>query len=71
MLPARHEEDGEAALPLCQRALALLSAKNIVGRIQVAIAQLIAYYISSANDAVAAIESALQAVSLAQATGEI
>ncbi len=63
------EEDGEAALPLCQQALALLSAKNIA-RIQVAITQFLAYYISSANDAVAAIESALQAVSLAQETGE-
>jgi len=65
-----HQEHGQAALALCQQALALLSAQNFVARAYVAYAQVQAFYSSSANDAVAAIESAIQAVSLAQAAGE-
>jgi LuxR family maltose regulon positive regulatory protein len=65
-----YEADGEVALSLCQQALALLSAENSIGHIQVFMVQFIAYYTSSANDVVAAIESALQAVSLAQAIGQ-
>ena len=65
-----HQEHGQAALALCQQALALLSAQNFVARAYLAYAQVQAFYSSSANDAVAAIESAIQAVSLAQAAGE-
>ncbi|HEX3641525.1 MAG TPA: LuxR C-terminal-related transcriptional regulator, partial [Ktedonobacteraceae bacterium] len=60
----------KVALSLCQQALALLSAENSIARIQVFMVQFIAYYTSSANDVVAAIQSALQAVSLAQAIGQ-
>jgi LuxR family maltose regulon positive regulatory protein len=63
-----YQENGETALPLCQQALALLSAENYLVRTQVACAQFWAYYTSTANDAVAAIQSGLQAISLAQAT---
>ncbi|HEX3642308.1 MAG TPA: AAA family ATPase, partial [Ktedonobacteraceae bacterium] len=65
-----HEEDGEAILPLCQQALALLSADNIGARTFAAWAQLRALYASAANDAAEAIESGLQAGSLAQAAGK-
>jgi len=61
-----YQEDGQTALPLCQQALALLSADNLVVRAHVTHAQLLASYVSSANDAVAAIESGFQASSLAQ-----
>jgi len=64
-----YEEHGGSVLILCQRAFALLSADNFVARAQVAYAQLQALYYSSANDAVAAIESGLQAGSLAQEAG--
>lgn len=63
-----YQENGQTALPLCQQALALLSADNYLVRAQVACAQFWAYYTSAANDAVAAIQSGLQAVSLAQKT---
>src|SRR5260370_26115075 len=65
-----HEEDGQGILPLCQQALALLSADNIGARTFAAWAQLRALYASAANDAAAAIESGLQASSLAQAKGK-
>jgi len=63
-----YEEDGEAALALSQRALTLLSAQNLVARAHAAGIQLMAYYSSSANNAVAAIQGGLQAISIAQAT---
>jgi LuxR family transcriptional regulator, maltose regulon positive regulatory protein len=65
-----HQQDGQAALSLCQKALSLLSAKNSMARAQVSIAQLQACYVSSANDAVVAVQSGLQAGSLAQAAGQ-
>jgi len=63
------EGDGQTALALCQQALTLLSAQNFSTRVHVATSQIIAHYTSAANDAVAAIESGLQGVSLAQAAG--
>src|SRR5205807_2288567 len=65
-----YREHAEAALPLCQQALSLLSEHNFVARSQVAVAQVWAYYSSVANDASAAVESGLQAVALAQAAGQ-
>ena len=65
-----YQEHAEAALPLCQQVLSLVSADHVEARIQVAIAQVWAYDYSVANDASAAVESGLQAVALAQATGE-
>lgn len=64
------EADGEVALSLCQQALALLSAENGIGHMSVFMVQHIAYYISSANDVVAAFASAQQAVSLTQEIGQ-
>lgn len=63
-----YQENGETTLPLCQQAITLLSADKYLVRTQIAIAQLWANYTSTINDAVAAIQSGLQAVSLAQAT---
>ncbi|HEY4035427.1 MAG TPA: LuxR C-terminal-related transcriptional regulator [Ktedonobacteraceae bacterium] len=60
------QEDSQTVLPLCQQALALLSADNFIVRAHVTSSQPMAYYASTANDAVAAIESGLQAISLAQ-----
>jgi len=65
-----HEEDAQVALPLCQQALALLSADNLAARAFVGYAQLRSLYVSAANDAVAAIESRLQSGSLAQIAGK-
>ena len=65
-----YQEHAEAALPLCQQALSLVSADHVEARIHVALAQIWAYDYSVANDASAARESGLQAVALAQATGE-
>jgi LuxR family maltose regulon positive regulatory protein len=62
------DEHGEAALPLCQQALSLLSADNYYSHIAIAWAQLYAYYYST-NNTEAAIQSGLQAVSLAQMSG--
>jgi LuxR family maltose regulon positive regulatory protein len=62
------DEHGEAALPLCEQALSLLSADNYSTRINLAWAQLYAYYYS-VNDKEAALRSGLQAVSLAQKSG--
>jgi len=61
-------KDGQSAVLLCQRALSMLSAQNLIGRTHTAGIQLVAYYTSSENDAVAAIQSGVQAISLAQAT---
>jgi len=65
-----HEENAQAALPICQQARALLSAENFAARAFVSWAQLRALYSSAANDAVAAIESGLQSGALAQAAGK-
>jgi LuxR family maltose regulon positive regulatory protein len=62
------DEHGEAALPLCEQALSLLSADNYSARINLAWAQLYAYYYA-VNNAEAALLSGLQAVSLAQKSG--
>ena len=61
-----HQEEGERALSRCQQALALLSTENFVARTQVSLAQCQACYVSSANDASSAIQSGLQAGSLAR-----
>jgi LuxR family maltose regulon positive regulatory protein len=63
------DEDGEAALALCQQAQALLSADNYGARSHIAAASLKASYTSSVNDAAAAIQIGLQASSLNQTTG--
>jgi len=65
-----HVGDGQVALSLCQQALSLLSADNYLVRAIVNWAQFRASYVSSANDAVAAIQSGLQASSLAQSAGQ-
>jgi LuxR family maltose regulon positive regulatory protein len=65
------EESGQAVLALCQQALSLLSVENSMIRAQICYIQLRAYYFSSLNDAVAAIQSGLQAGTLAQAAGRI
>lgn len=65
-----HQEEGQTGLSLCQQALNLLSANNFLAHAQVYITQLQASYLSSINDAVAAIQSGLQAGSLAQTTGQ-
>ena len=64
-----YQEDGPGALALSEQALALLSAENSSIHVQVALAQLIAYYASSSNDAVAAVEGGLRGGLLAQAAG--
>jgi LuxR family maltose regulon positive regulatory protein len=64
-----YEQDGQAVLALCQRALALLSADDSVTRVYVALTQLLTYYVSSLNDAWASIENGLQTISLAQQAG--
>jgi LuxR family maltose regulon positive regulatory protein len=66
-----YHQDGQRALPLCQRALALLSADNLTVRAHVTHAQLLASYVSSANDAGAAIEYGFQASALAQAARQM
>src|SRR5205807_4722174 len=65
------QENAEAALPFCQQALALLSADNLIAHAFLAYIQLWVYFTSSLNDSVASIESGLQAISLAQATGQV
>jgi len=64
------QKNAEATLSLCQQALSLLSPDNLAGRSHVAGVQMVGYYHSSANNATAAIESGLQAASLAQAIGQ-
>jgi len=60
-------EDGQLALPLCQRALALLSPDDFVIRAQIAFAQLLTYVYSEANDIELAIHYGQQAGQLALA----
>jgi len=67
MLHSLWEDHGQEALLLCQRALALLFPENTPIRAQIDCARLTAFFVSSANDAVAAIEYGLQAGSLIQA----
>jgi len=62
-------ENGEAALPLCQQALAQLSANNFGARAHIAVTQIFITYSSSVNDATAAIQVGLQASSFNQTTG--
>jgi len=62
------DEEGEAALLLCQQAQALLSADNFGARSHIAVTRLFASY-TSANDAAAAIQIGLRAGSLNQTTG--
>lgn len=64
-----HVRDGHIALSLCQQALTLLSQENYHVRAIVEWVRFRTLYISSANDAAAAIESGLQASSLAQTAG--
>ena len=64
-----YDEDGEAALALCQRAQALLRADNFDVRAHIAVSKLFASYSSSVNDAAAAVQMGLQAASLSQAAG--
>src|SRR5260370_823241 len=64
------QKDAEATLSLCQQALALLSPENLAGRSHVVGVQNVGYYVSSANNPAPAIESLLQAASLAQAVGQ-
>lgn len=66
-LQSFQEEDGEIILSLCQRVSTSLSADSPVPSALIIAARLRAYYTSSVNDAMAAIEYGLQAVSLAQA----
>jgi LuxR family maltose regulon positive regulatory protein len=64
------QEEGQIALSLCQEALRLLSTGNSIAHAQVSLAQLQASYLSSINNATAAIQSGLQASALAQTTGQ-
>jgi LuxR family transcriptional regulator, maltose regulon positive regulatory protein len=67
-----YQKDAEAPLflSLCRQALSLFSPENLAGRSHVAGIQLVGYYSSSPNNATTAIESGLQASSLAQAMGQ-
>ena len=62
--------DGPATLALAEQALALLSPENISFRAIVAIAKSIAYYTSSANDAIAAVKYGYHAIQLTQEARE-
>ncbi|HEX3641414.1 MAG TPA: hypothetical protein VHV10_09000, partial [Ktedonobacteraceae bacterium] len=64
------EDQGQIALALAQQARSLLSADNALGHAQVLWPQVFALYVSSANDAMAAVERGLQAGSLATAAGQ-
>jgi len=64
-----YEEDGEAALPLCQQAQTLLRADNVGVHVHNAATKLIALYTSSANDAATAVQMGLQGTALSQAAG--
>ena len=66
ILLSNKEEDGHLILSLCQQARSLLLPENILGHAQIAWAQLFTSYLSSVNDALAAVESGLQGARLAQ-----
>ena len=61
-----YSKEGLAALPLCQQALGLISADNIILRSINFWIECMTYYTSEANDAVTAVEKGLQAVRLAR-----
>ncbi len=63
------EGDGWTTLTLCEQALSLASADNLLLRSQTLLIQALAYYVASVNDAKAGMQIALQAVSLAQEAG--
>jgi len=65
-----YQEDGQVVLERAQQALALLSPENLVMRAAVLLYQGIAFYTTSVNDAVTAVETLLQAISLAQTAGQ-
>jgi LuxR family maltose regulon positive regulatory protein len=65
-----HTGDGQNTHSLCQQAHSLLSADNYLVHAIVSWAQFRASYVSSANDAVGAIQNGLQAGSFAQAAGQ-
>jgi LuxR family maltose regulon positive regulatory protein len=62
-------KDGETALPLCQRAQALLKTDNIGAHAHLGATRVFASYASSINDAEAAIQIGLQTVAYQQAAG--
>ncbi len=64
------QQKGEAGLLLCQQALASVSEENFIARVQVAWSQLTVYY-HTLNKAKAAVESGLQGLSAAMATGHL
>jgi len=61
-----YEGDGWAALALCERALTLLSAENLLVRSHNLLMQALAFSCSQVNDVKAGIQIGLQGVSLAQ-----
>jgi LuxR family maltose regulon positive regulatory protein len=62
-----YTQDGQVTLALCEQALAFLSTENAAFRAVACLTQLLTYYISSANDAVASIKSGYQAILFTQA----
>ncbi len=60
------QEDGQTALALGEQALEHLSPENAAFRAIVAIVKVVAYYSSSANNAIAAIECGYQAILFSQ-----
>ena len=69
MFVRSYKQDGGAVLPLSQQALAQISAHNYIARSLIGSAQAVAYY-TCANDTEAAVQSGLQASSLAQVAGK-
>jgi len=69
MFVRSYKQDGGAVLPLSQQALTQISAHNYIARSLVGSAQTVAYY-TCANNTEAAIQSGLQASSLAQVAGK-
>ncbi|HEX3642392.1 MAG TPA: hypothetical protein VHV10_13965, partial [Ktedonobacteraceae bacterium] len=69
MFVRSHKQDGGTVLPLSQQALTQVSAHNYIARSLVSSAQAVAYY-TCANNTEAAIQSGLQASSLAQVAGK-
>ncbi|HEX3640034.1 MAG TPA: LuxR C-terminal-related transcriptional regulator, partial [Ktedonobacteraceae bacterium] len=63
-----YDEGGEAALPLCQQAQAMLRADNVVHG-HIGVSKLCASYASCVNDAAAAVQMGLQDASSSQAAG--
>jgi LuxR family transcriptional regulator, maltose regulon positive regulatory protein len=63
-----YQENAEVALALCQQALPLFSADKFGAYIEYA--RLRAFYVSTANNALAAVQSGLEGSSLAEAAGQ-